>query len=93
MGTSLAIPLARLRARQTIPGAVLGMVIAHFGIGLSTLGITGVQSFKVEQDVALAVGEAANVGGYDFRLTSLKDVPMTHNASAKPMVVSGRIWP
>ena len=68
MGTSLAIPIARLRARQAIPGAVLGMVIAHFGMGLTTLGITGVQSFKVEQDVALAVGEAANVGGYDFRL-------------------------
>jgi cytochrome c-type biogenesis protein CcmF len=74
MGTSLAIPLARLRARQAIPGAVLGMVIAHFGMGLSTLGITGVQSFKIEQDVALAVGEAASVGGYDFRLMSLKDV-------------------
>ena len=74
MGTSLAIPIARLRARQAIPGAVLGMVIAHFGIGLSTLGITGVQSFKIEQDVALAVGEAASVGGYDFRLMSLKDV-------------------
>jgi len=74
MGTSLVIPLARLRARQAIPGAVLGMVIAHFGVGLSTLGITGVQSFKIEQDVALAVGDAASVGGYDFRLTALKDV-------------------
>ena len=47
------IPLARLRAGQALPGAVLGMAVAHFGVGLVTLGITGVQSFKVEQDVAL----------------------------------------
>ncbi len=74
IGSSLAIVVVRLRARQPVPGAVLGMVIAHFGLGLSTLGITGVQSFKIEKDVALAVGEAATIAGYDFRLTSLKDV-------------------
>ncbi|MGE4231682.1 MAG: heme lyase CcmF/NrfE family subunit [Dongiaceae bacterium] len=90
MGTSLAIPIARLRARQAIPGAVLGMVIAHFGIGLSTLGITGVQSFKIEQDVALAVGEAANVGGYDFRLTSLKDVQGPNFIAVEGEVVVSR---
>ncbi len=74
MVSSLAIPIARLRAHQPIPGAVLGMVIAHFGIGLTTLGITGVQSFKVEKDVALGVGDAATIAGYDFRLTALKDL-------------------
>jgi cytochrome c-type biogenesis protein CcmF len=74
MGSSLAIPVARMRARLPIPGAVLGMVIAHFGFGLATLGITGVQSFKIEKDVALAVGDAATVADYDFRLTALKDV-------------------
>ena len=73
MGSSLMIPLARLRARQALPGAVLGMAIAHFGVGLVTLGITGVQSFKVEKDVALAVGEAASIAGYDFRLTALRN--------------------
>jgi cytochrome c-type biogenesis protein CcmF len=74
MLSSLAIPLARLRARQAIPGAVLGMVIAHFGIGLTTLGITGVQSFKIEKDVALAVGDAVEIAGYAFRLTALKEL-------------------
>ena len=73
MGSSLMIPLARLRARQALPGAVLGMAVAHFGVGLVTLGITGVQSFKVEKDVALAVGEAASIAGYDFRLAALRD--------------------
>ena len=74
MVSSLSIPFTRLRAREPIPGAVLGMVLAHFGMGMTTLGITGVQSFKIEQDVALAVGEAATIAGYDFRLTALRDV-------------------
>jgi len=74
MGSSLIIPFVRLRAHQPIPGAVLGMVLAHFGMGLVTLGITGVQSFKVEEDVALAVGESATIAGYEFRLTTLREV-------------------
>ncbi len=73
MGSSLMIPLARLRAGLAVPGAVLGMAIAHFGVGVVTLGITGVQSFKIEQDVALAVGDSATIAGYDFRLAALRD--------------------
>jgi cytochrome c-type biogenesis protein CcmF len=73
MLSSLLIPLARLRARQPLPAAVIGMVIAHFGVGLTTLGITGVQSFKIEKDFALAVGESASIGGYDFRFAALRD--------------------
>jgi len=72
--SSLLVPLARLRARQGVPAAVVGMVVAHFGIGLATLGITGVQSFKVEKDVALAIGSTASIGGYDFKFAAMRDV-------------------
>jgi len=74
MLSALLIPLARLRARQPLPAAVLGMVIAHFGFGLATLGITGVESFKVEKDFALAIGESATIAGYEFRFAALRDV-------------------
>jgi cytochrome c-type biogenesis protein CcmF len=90
MGTSIAIPVARLRARQPIPGAVLGMVIAHFGLGLTTLGITGVQSFKVEKDVALAVGDAATVAGYGFRLAALREVRGANFVGVEADVVVSR---
>jgi len=73
MLSSLLIPVARLRARQPLPAAVLGMVIAHFGVGLATLGITGVQSYKVEKDFALGIGEAATIAGYDFKLSALRE--------------------
>ncbi len=74
MASSLAIPITRLRARQPLPAAVLGMVVAHFGIGLTTLGITGVNSFKIEKDVALAVGDSARIAGYSFKFAALQDV-------------------
>jgi cytochrome c-type biogenesis protein CcmF len=90
MGSSLMIPITRLRARQALPGAVLGMSIAHFGAGLVALGITGVQSFKIEQDVALAVGQAAAIGGYDFRLTALRDTRGPNFAAVEADVVVSR---
>jgi cytochrome c-type biogenesis protein CcmF len=74
MISSLLVPIARLRARQPMPAAVVGMVVAHFGIGLATLGITGVQSFKVEKDFALGIGDTASIGGYDFRYGALREV-------------------
>ncbi|HEU0225096.1 MAG TPA: heme lyase CcmF/NrfE family subunit [Steroidobacteraceae bacterium] len=74
MGSALLELFQRLRMRQPLPGAVLGMVIAHFGLGLATLGITGVQSFKIEKDVALGIGDAATIAGYDFRLAAMRDV-------------------
>jgi cytochrome c-type biogenesis protein CcmF len=92
MLSSLLIPLARLRARQGLPAAVVGMVIAHFGIGLATLGITGVQSFKVEKDVALAIGSTASIGGYDFKFAALRDVrgPNYVGVEADVVVSHGR---
>jgi len=90
MLSSLLIPFARLRARQPLPAAVLGMVIAHFGVGLATLGITGVQSYKVEKDFALGVGEAATIGGYDFRLSALRDVRGPNYSGTEADVVVSR---
>jgi cytochrome c-type biogenesis protein CcmF len=74
MLSALLVALSRLRARQPLPAAVLGMVIAHFGVGVTTLGITGVQSFKVEKDVALALGDTATIAGYGFKFAALRDV-------------------
>ncbi len=90
MGSSLAIVVQRLRSKLALPGAVLGMAIAHFGLGLSTLGITGVQSFRIEKDVALAVGDSATVADYDFRLTSLKDVQGPNFIAVEGEVVVSR---
>ncbi len=67
MGSALLDPIARLRARQSLSRAVLGMAIAHFGVGLFVVGVTAVNSYKIEKDVSLAPGDSVRIAGYDFR--------------------------
>ena len=90
MLSSLLIPVSRLRSRQPLPAAVLGMVVAHFGIGLATLGITGVQSFKVEKDFALGIGDAATIAGYEFKFAALRDVRGPNFAGVEADIVVSR---
>ncbi len=72
MASAFLVPLDRLRARARLPAALLGMSLAHFGLGLTTFGITGVESFRIERDIALAPGESAELAGYQFRLVGLR---------------------
>ena len=90
MLSALLVPLARLRSRQPLPAATLGMVIAHFGVGLATLGITGVESFKVEKDFALGIGDAATIAGYDFKFAALRDVRGPNYVGVEADVVVSR---
>ena len=90
MLSSILIPVARLRSRQPLPAAVVGMVVAHFGIGLASLGITGVQSFKVEKDFALGIGDAATIAGYEFKFAALRDVRGPNYAGVEADIVVSR---
>jgi len=72
--SSLVDPLDRWRRGLTLSRAVLGMTVAHLGLALAVLALTTVQSFTSEQDVALAPGASAQVGGYDFRFEGVKPV-------------------
>jgi cytochrome c-type biogenesis protein CcmF len=74
MLSALSVPFDHLRRRVTIPRGVLGMSVAHFGVGLFTLGATVASAYQVERDVSLGLGQSANVAGYDFRLTDLRTV-------------------
>ncbi|MBV8062124.1 MAG: heme lyase CcmF/NrfE family subunit [Nevskia sp.] len=57
-------PATGLRA---VPRAVWGMTLAHIGLGIWALGVSGVISFGDERDVRLARGAAATLGGYSFK--------------------------
>jgi cytochrome c-type biogenesis protein CcmF len=50
------------------------MTVAHSGLGIAVLALTCVGSFTTEQDIALAQGASAQVGGYEFRLDGLARV-------------------
>ncbi|MEM0899611.1 MAG: heme lyase CcmF/NrfE family subunit [Pseudomonadota bacterium] len=56
--------LSRLRR---MPRANWGTVLAHAGVGVTTLGIVGVTTFEQEQVLRMNVGQVAEIGGYEVR--------------------------
>lgn len=72
--SALIDPVDRLRRGLSIPAAVLGMSMAHLGLGVVTVGITTMESRMIERDVALAPGQEATLGAYTFRLESVEEV-------------------
>jgi cytochrome c-type biogenesis protein CcmF len=69
---SLVDPIDRYRRKLTLSRAIVGMTIAHIGIGLFVTSISVVQSFTEEHDVALARGESALVSGYQIRFDGVQ---------------------
>jgi len=67
-------PIARLRAGNRLSAGVLGMALAHFGVGVLVIGVTGVESYKIERDVAMRPGDTAEVGGYQFTFRSSRNI-------------------
>ncbi len=72
--SALREPISRLRHRQTLSAAVLGMSIAHFGVGLFTIGVTTVESYKIEKDLAMKPGDSTEIAGYTFAFRSLRNL-------------------
>jgi cytochrome c-type biogenesis protein CcmF len=44
------------------------MQVAHLGVAVLVLGITGVKSFQVERDVRLGLGDSVTVAGVRYQL-------------------------
>ena len=77
MAVSLLHPLRAWRRAPGTPGmtrSVLGMSVAHFGVGIFTLGVTIVSAFTIEKDLSVRPGETVEVAGYSFKLTDLNNV-------------------
>jgi len=74
MFSALLEPVQRLRQGAKLGTALLGMTIAHFGVGLFAIGASGVESYKIEKDVALKPGSSFAIAGYDFRFVNAVNV-------------------
>jgi cytochrome c-type biogenesis protein CcmF len=72
--SALLEPLRRLRQKQTLTAALLGMCIAHLGVGMFAIGASGVESYKIEKDVALKPGGSFAIAGYDFKFVNAANV-------------------
>jgi cytochrome c-type biogenesis protein CcmF len=72
--SSLFDPIDRLRRKLTLPRAIVGMTIAHIGMGVCVLAVSTVESYTVERDVAIAPGETLALGRFAYRFDDLKSV-------------------
>jgi cytochrome c-type biogenesis protein CcmF len=72
--SSLIDPIDRWRRKLALTPALLGMALAHASLGVFVVSITAVESYTRERDLALAVGEAGQVGEFEYRLTGLSGV-------------------
>jgi len=72
--SALLDPIRRWRRGLKFTGAFLGMAIAHAGVGMFAIGASGVESYKIEKDVALKPGGSFAIAGYDFRFVTAADV-------------------
>jgi cytochrome c-type biogenesis protein CcmF len=72
--SSLFDPIDRLRRRLSLPRAVVGMTIAHIGLGVAVLAIATVESYTVERDVAIAPGETVVMGRYAYKFEDLQNI-------------------
>jgi cytochrome c-type biogenesis protein CcmF len=90
MASALIEPIERWRRGQRQVRSALGMAIAHFGIGVFAIGVTGVVSYKVEKDISLAPGDSAQVAGYDFKFLGTTPVTGPNYEAIEARVVISR---
>jgi cytochrome c-type biogenesis protein CcmF len=85
--TALVDPIDRLRRGLSLSAAVLGMTLAHIGLGVITFGITTMERTMLARDVALAPGEQAELGNYAFLLKGVEDVRGPNYEASRAHVV------
>ena len=59
---------------KAVPRAWWGMVIAHLGIAIFTIGVTVVKGFESETAVRMASGDVAHLAGYDFTFIGVDEI-------------------
>jgi len=88
--SSLYEPVQRIRRRQSLSRGVVGMTVAHIGVGLFAIGVGVTQSYKIEKDIALAPGQTVALHGYDFTYKSSREVPGPNYQAIESEIVISR---
>jgi cytochrome c-type biogenesis protein CcmF len=72
--------LTRIKA---VPRSWWGMVIAHLGIAVFTIGITIVKGFESEIAVRMVPGDVAHLAGFDFTFEGVKEITGPNYSASK----------
>ena len=73
LGTAQQV-IERVGKPGRIGASFWGQHIAHFGMAVLVIGITGVKCYEVERDVRMQMGDVVTIAPYTFRLNSLDEV-------------------
>ena len=57
-----------------LPRAMVGMMVAHLGVAAFILGVTIVNTYQVERDVTMQVGDTTEIAGYVFTFRGVREV-------------------
>ncbi len=71
-GAPYVKPNVALRRLAGLPRSALGTALAHFGLGLTVLGIVGVGSLQTEAIVTMRPGETLEISGYMLRFDGMQ---------------------
>ncbi|CAN5307994.1 heme lyase CcmF/NrfE family subunit [soil metagenome] len=89
--SALLVPIARRRSgRRAFRRQVLGMSLAHLGVGVFILGVTVTSSFSVEMDRGARPGEVLEVAGYQFLFRGAREVEGPNYSAVEAEVAISR---
>ena len=72
--SSLADPIDRIRRGLSLSRSIVGMTVAHLALAIFVVGITSVESYTQERDIAVGPGETVKLGNYAFRFDKLENI-------------------
>jgi cytochrome c-type biogenesis protein CcmF len=72
--SSLFDPVDRLRRKLSLSRAIIGMTLAHIGLGVCVIAISTVESYTLERDAVIAQGETLALGRYAYRFDSIQPI-------------------
>ena len=82
-GTSAAKLLARARL---LPRSLLGMMLAHLGIAAFAFGVSMVNTYGIERDLKMDIGDTAEMAGYTFTFRGVRDLQGPNYAAAQGLL-------
>ena len=82
-GATPANLLARLRL---VPRSVLGMMLAHLGIAVFAFGVSMVNTYGVERDLKMEIGDTTEMAGYTITFRGVRDVPGPNYTAAQGLL-------
>ncbi|MGH8218672.1 MAG: heme lyase CcmF/NrfE family subunit [Steroidobacteraceae bacterium] len=88
--SSLIDPIDRLRRHLSLPRSILGMSVAHIGLGIAVIALSILEPFTIERDIALGNGQSAHLGSYDFKLIGTREVEGPNYSAIRAEVAVSR---